>query len=260
MEANWGNIVARHKTALLGVLAGIVAMAGVLAGDKPTLPRHLYRTVLALMRPLESAIRRLMIVAARDVVVKPYPPKPAPPPQFPPVIAPFSHRYGVVHTPVRSLGIAAWNQPPKPKRPAPSTYSIPVADPLPVFGKKRRKRVPAHLGPRISFFNGNDPPRPKAPPKPTRDDPMDARRIVLRLEAYARALNDLPRQAKRVARWKARRAAGYIRRLSPIRSGPAWGSRKKYSRRPQHEIDDVLLQLHRHADWSEDARSRLDTS
>ena len=63
--------------ALKRILAGLVSMAGL--GPHPevntegvpkrTLPRHLHRAILRLLRPAESAARRLIIAAARGLVV-----------------------------------------------------------------------------------------------------------------------------------------------------------------------------------------------
>ncbi len=41
----------------------------------PTLPRHLHRLVLRLLRPAEAATRRLIIIAARGLVVELAPPR-----------------------------------------------------------------------------------------------------------------------------------------------------------------------------------------
>ncbi len=41
----------------------------------PTLPRHLHRFVLRLLRPAEAATRRLIIIAARGLVVELAPPR-----------------------------------------------------------------------------------------------------------------------------------------------------------------------------------------
>jgi hypothetical protein len=48
-------------------------------GSPPTLPRRLHRAVLRLLRPAESAARRLVVVAARDIVVTLPPPRPRKP-------------------------------------------------------------------------------------------------------------------------------------------------------------------------------------
>ena len=87
---DWNAAIEKNREALKRVLAMLVAMAGlgphpeVRAEGEPrrTLPRHLYRAVLRLLRPAEAATRRLVIVAARGIVValppvRPRKPKPA---------------------------------------------------------------------------------------------------------------------------------------------------------------------------------------
>jgi hypothetical protein len=97
---DWNAAVEKNSEALKRILAMLVAMAGLgnrqsvlgsgqsgsaPAADGPTdcllptaycrltLPRHLHRAVLRLLRPAEAAVRRLIIVAARGLVV-PLPP------------------------------------------------------------------------------------------------------------------------------------------------------------------------------------------
>ena len=71
--------------------------------------------------------------------------------------------------------------------------------------------------PRIRVLGGYDDPivpffrRPEPAPPPTLDDPLDAARIHRRLEAIGRVLDDLPKQALRLARWTARRDARWAR-------------------------------------------------
>src|SRR6478752_5922372 len=84
---DWQLAIEKNREALKRVLAMLVAMAGlsdfvtggnaVMAGDhadrraaQATLPRHLHRFVLRLLRPAEAAARRLIIVAARGLVVE----------------------------------------------------------------------------------------------------------------------------------------------------------------------------------------------
>jgi hypothetical protein len=125
------------------------------------------------------------------------------------------------------------------------------------------------------------PPEPAPPPPPTPEDPLDAARIHGRLGAIGRALDDLPGEALRFARWQAlrdarlareregddaareldsgtiaiRSAAGTparksrrIRRTEALRMGrpPGW------RRRPTHEVHEVLKELHSLAVWSRD--------
>jgi hypothetical protein len=77
---DWNAAIEKNREALKRVLAMLVAMAG-LRAPAPTLPRHLYRAVLGLLRPAEAAARRLIIVMARGLVValpplRPRKPKP----------------------------------------------------------------------------------------------------------------------------------------------------------------------------------------
>ena len=62
--------------------------------------------------------------------------------------------------------------------------------------------------PIVPFFRQPEPP---PPPPPTPDDPLDAARIHHRLDVIVRALDDLPGQAQRFARWQARRDARLAR-------------------------------------------------
>ena len=115
--------------------------------------------------------------------------------------------------------------------------------------------MPAHKAPRISFPGATD--RRPRPLPPTPDDPLDATRLGLRLRALASALDDLPKHARRFARWRARRdravAAGRVRRLSPLRPGRPPGS----SRRSGWEVHEILADLQ----WfAREALERPDTS
>jgi hypothetical protein len=93
-------------------------------------------------------------------------------------------------------------------------------DPMKRFDRKpARRRIPEDRMPRIALLNDDGwsvplhlrrPATPPPPPPTTPDDPLDATRVHLRLDAIARALDDLPRQAQRFARWKARRDARLV--------------------------------------------------
>jgi hypothetical protein len=87
-------------------------------------------------------------------------------------------------------------------------------------------------------------------PAPTPFDAIDATRLAQRLAALSRALDDLPRHARRFARWQAVRAAGTQassssrpRRLSPLRPGRPPGQRSASSHRPAHEVHEILADL-----------------
>jgi hypothetical protein len=81
---------------------------------------------------------------------------------------------------------------------------------------------------------------------PMRDDPVDCAALRRRLRALKSALDNLPRHARRLARWKARgelaRQGAVIKpgRLSPFRPGFAPG----YHRHEPNEIDVILGDCH----------------
>ena len=253
-----------------------------------TLPRHLHRAVLRLLRPAEAAARRLVIVAARGLAATPQArkgeivPPPAPPRlRKPNAASPQARKTGIS---ILRNGPGTGNRtgilmPALPQaslsRTAPRTLALPLFDPL---------RLPRHYVPltrsvpRISFpgFTALSPVSPRCPPSPR--DPIDARRLALRLQALGRALDDLPRQARRFARWRNRRDAagaqnkescdavgtqnkkscdaagaqsrkrhrGPFRRVWPLRPGrpPGW------CRNPKHEVHEILNVAHGLAIWA----------
>ena len=190
---DWNAAIEKNREALKRVLAMLVAMAGLDGGRPATLPRHLHRAVLSLLRPAEAAARRLIIVAARGIVV-------ALPPASPRKPRPTSTilRNGIGTGIVMPRGFRP-SAGPQPRRRA--RLALPLFDPLPRWNARKR---PAASGfPRISIPGLTQPfPVPRAP---SPDDPIDAARLALRLGALGRALDDLPREARRFARWKARR-------------------------------------------------------
>jgi len=191
---NWDEMVEANRGRLIGLLAGVV----VLLGTGAMVPRWLKRQVIARLVPLESALRRLIVVAARDLPV-PTGPGPGCPAGIP-------RGEGGTRKPVFRL-----TDPPR------------LPDPKP-------RTVPRRRAPRIRFFDERVPPDPM----PTDDDLLDTAALRRRLEAMQAALDDLPAQARRLARWYGRRdrmrAAGRFSRLYTIRSGRPPGYRAKGKR------------------------------
>ena len=129
-----------------------------------------------------------------------------PKPKKPPLNRRNGFGTGVV---IRPGPLPEWARALAPRRS--SSLSLPLLDPLKRFGVRRRSVKPSDVprirsfdDPRIGFF---DRPRQPDPVPPSPDDPLDAGRLHRRLEAIARTLDDLPGQAKRLARWQARRDA-----------------------------------------------------
>ena len=304
---DWNLAIEKNREALRRILATLIAMVAAANGGSAgfpffpqkgsdasnraqaegrklsparTLPRHLHRLMLRLLRPAEAAARRLVILAARGLVVELSPPSIAKPkPKKPPLNRRNGFGTGMV---IRPGPLPEWALALAPRRS--SSLSLPLLDPLKRFGVRRRSVKPSAMprirsfdDPRIGFFQPTRVPDP-LPPSP--DDPLDAGRLHRRLEAIARTLDDLPGQAKRLARWQARRDAeaaqeqasraqdeyrdaagvqnkyrdaGRFRRLSPMRPGRPPGWRRK----PDHEVYDVLNELQGLAVW---AGERADTS
>ncbi|WP_421929370.1 hypothetical protein [Neoaquamicrobium sediminum] len=214
--------------------------------SRPTLPRHLHRAVLRLLRPAEAAARRLIVVAARDIVVILPPARPRRP--RPETVVPLLRRLGIAVSP-SAVRQAAVTSPARPR----TAPSLPLVDPIRLPGRGRP--VPSHKAPRISFPGATD--RRALPQPPAPDDPLDATRLGRRLRALADALDDLPKHAHRFARWRARRdravTTGRVRRLSPLRPGRPPGARRGSTR----EVHEVLADLQ----WfAQQALARPDTS
>jgi hypothetical protein len=282
---NWHLAVEKNHEALRRILSMLVAIIGVAGNNRPaTLPRHLHRFMLRLLRPAESATRRLIIVAARGLVGKlPKRHEPKPQPGKP----------SLSHTHTLGLGIAmrpgAFPIPAKARLPMRlPALSLSLLDPMKRFGARRRKYAKPAVLPRIGLIGDPYSPflqPPPAPVAPTPDDPLDARRIHHRLDAIARALDDLPGQALRMARWQARRDARLaaersssvpggsdehfskrairgvngnttappkrsFQRFLPLRPGRPPGWRRK----PDHDVYDVLNELHGLAVWANEGR------
>ncbi|MEQ1950835.1 hypothetical protein [Mesorhizobium sp. CN2-181] len=198
-----------------------------------TLPRHLYRAILKLLRPAESAVRRLIVVAARGLVVTLPPLRQRKPKK------PRRRR-------ARGAGMSAENR---------HVPALPLLDPLKPWKTRPWRPAPTSV-PRILSLDAYTPFQP-LPPPPSRDDPIDAVRLAQRLQALTSALDDLPGQAKRFARWKARREATVkeptarrCQRLSPLRPGrPPGGRLSRYDPTATHprsirEIDEILAHTH----------------
>jgi hypothetical protein len=212
---DWDVAIKRNSKALKAIIEVLFALLGLDGTDAASrIPRSLHSAALGVLRPAESAVRRLIVIAARGVVVKLAPSRPMP----------KGHKIGKASTP----------------RP-----SFQIFDPRKRLKPVRVMRV-IRLVPRIHVF-GPDPrvaalfpaPQPVIEPAPPPDGLVRAARLHRRLNALKSALDDLPRQAKRLARWQQRRkAAPGFKSTLPLRPGHPPG----YRRKPIHEVDEVLIE------------------
>ena len=223
---DWDGIIERNCERLVAVLTELFAMAGFGLGGTALLPRHVCRAILALLRPAVSALRRLFVIAARGIVVK-------------------LRDGGVSGTFPKGSAF---------ERDADRVAAFCLIDPLKRFAPEwfEEEAVPQtgpQSIPRISLSSFINPvvalpkPIPVFRPVPEDDDLISPNAIRRRLIAMRHALDNLERQAKRLARWKARRAMRKVGRLSPFRPGFAPG----YQRHHQREIDVILADCHHFA-------------
>ena len=181
---DWDLAIKRNSEALIGIVAALFAMLG-LGGDATVarISRPLHSAVLRVLRPAESAMRRLIVIAARGLVVKVAPSRPMP----------------------KGLKIG--------KGDGSRLPSFQLFDTRKDFPELRQPRVKyAKHPPRILFFGPGSRvdslwsvPEPSAAPPPPSDGLINAERMSRRLQALKVALDDLPRQARRMARWRVRR-------------------------------------------------------
>jgi hypothetical protein len=169
---------------------------------------------MLVLRPAESAVRRLIVIAARGLVMKLRAPRP-----LPAGLAGFADA-------------RAWRTP-----------AFALLDSLKHF---TLDDFDNNALPRFSFDSSFDPTFYQSQQMQP-ETPVDATQLFSRLRALRHALNDLPRQARRLARWKARRdlalkskAPFKPMRITPFRPGlpPGWRQRSI------HPVDDVLRECH----------------
>jgi hypothetical protein len=221
---NWDLAIKRNSEALIRIVAELFAMLGLADLDVAArLPWPAYRAVLRVLRPAESALRRLIFIAARGLVVKPALPrcKPA----------------GPIETKKKGLHLRA--------------VTFQLFDPRTRIMPPRRM-APARVSARLHIFTADNelvtlwPPRPPAASPapaapPSADGLANGQRLMRRLQALETALGDLPRQARRLARWRMRQERAPSPSFkSPIRPGHPPGHR----RRKIHDVDDLLSECH----------------
>jgi hypothetical protein len=223
---DWELAIERNSKALKAIIEVLFALLGLDGAEAASrIPRSLHSAVLAVLRPAESAVRRLIVIAARNVVVKPAPSRPMPE--------------------GRKIVESGGSGPP----------AFQIFDPQKRLKPIRVMKI-TRMVPRIHVFPYDTlGPAPKpvieAPPPP--DGRVSATRLHRRLQALKLALDDLPRQAKRLFRLQERRKASpWPKSTMPLRPGRPPG----YRRKPIHEVDEVLVAC----DWLAWEAMKPDTS
>ncbi|MGL4488574.1 MAG: hypothetical protein ACRCU5_03920 [Rhizobiaceae bacterium] len=249
---DWTLAIQRNRDALLRVVAALFAYAGLADGAVfSVLPRHVYRAVLRVLRPAESAVRRLIIIAAHGLVLKAIAARAAPVGLVSKSAAQHTCAFPLIDPLKRFLPFAQDHQD------GANTFDFVDED---ESDSEPKATVDDSCAlPRISV-PGVYEPTLILPSVPSPYDLINAAHLGRRFEALSRALANLPKQARRLARWQARRSlaltsSGPLRqgRISPFRPGLPPGHRQ----RSIHEIDDILRECH---GLALEASTRPDTS
>jgi hypothetical protein len=219
---DWNMVIERNSERLFTVVATLVSMVRAHGGGVAAfLPRHVYSAALILLRPAESAVRRLIVIAARGIAVK--------------------LKLGASRAFPTGLAL---------NKDADRVPAFCLIDPLKRFAPEDFEwgKGKAQALPRISVPGLFDPVFPPQSALDT-DDMIASSALGRRVQALRFALDNLPREARRLARWKAKRELQRQGekpkrgRLSPFRPGFAPG----YHRSKPQEVDDILSECHHFA-------------
>ena len=208
--------IRRNRDQLRTIVLTLFALAKMrVGGSLFFLPRSTFALIMLVLRPAESCVRRLIMIAAHGLVLKPHKPR-----EF---VIPGRR----AEDPVSAMpdGIIP-------------TRAFKLFDPLKHFDPEDFWDVQPTWESGFDFS-------PAYPSTSALDDkPLDADHLGQRLNALIRALDSIPAQARRLVRYYAKRDAALKAhkptRMSPMRPGlpPGWRERRL------HEIDDVLRECH----------------
>lgn len=217
---DWTRAIEINRAALTRIVATLAALLAA-QGEGPRLPLPVYQLIARVLNPAESAVRRLIVIAARGLAV------PAP------RLRPMPKGLVIER---KTLGRSSFQLFDTRKH-----YGDPDDAPIPISGPRIRS-VEA-LSPREMFLaqfakSSHGPPDGFS-------SATETQRVRRRLDVLKSALDHLPRQAKRMARWITRRAMMKNPSFtSPLRPGPPPGRRSRYRNQSGDEIDLVLSECH----------------
>jgi hypothetical protein len=249
-DMDWNFSIERNRGDLLPVVLGLFAMIGLAEGSVvDRLSRPVYRKAARILRSAEAAVRRLIVVMARNIVVEPRPKRARP-------AGLLRSRKGTFQSKGKAT---SHGQDQSQREPRPPSFNLFDPEKRSDAGRVRRRRRHKGPEPRIRFI-GYDPripeplrsifstagpwPAPALTPKQVeivKDNTVNAKRLCRRIFALMGALKDLPRQAKRLALWQAKPVEERRpRRERALRFGWPPGWRVKAT----HEVDDILKECH----------------
>ena len=210
---NWDGAIEQNRSVLLRVLMGLFALARISSpgGTGAMLPRYIRSYIIRLLRPAESAGRRLIVLYSLVHALKV------------PVLAKRA-------SPVLSGSILAGDG----KGPA----VFPLRDVRKCFDRPARRKGRKPI-PRLTIIGLTERIIEEIPVILPEDE-LDAKSLFRRMDALKRALDDLPKEAKRLMGVEARRemAPPGPGRRPALRLGLPPGHRQ----RQIHEVDEVLAE------------------
>ena len=231
------RMIDHNRRALLRLLTGLFVMAGFEPGTGlvDVLPRVTRAAILKVLRQIESATRRMIVVEARGLEIPAY-------------VPPATNKKGQSKT-SRHESNGTKTRPPQIPR-------FQLIDPR-VFmeelypnRRQRRSKPKSKAGPeprllfRIAGMDGQPDYEEWSDgvPELSPDDLLTAKHICRRMQAVYHALSDLPKQAQRLVRELAKRAAAPPGpgRVPPLRRGPPPGHRNRHV----HPVDEILADCH----------------
>jgi hypothetical protein len=215
---DWTLAIKRNREQLKDIVLSLFVLAKMrIGGSLFILPRSTFSMVMLVLRPAESAVRRLILIAAHNLTLNP--------------------------RALRDFVILG----PRPEDPVGTmpdgiipARAFKLFDPLKHFDPESFWDVQTNWESGYGLTASVNPSHDTA----LDHQPIDAQHIGQRLNALFRALDNLPFQARRLVRWQFKRdamlKAHRPTRMSPMRPGlpPGWRERKI------HEIDDVLRECH----------------
>jgi hypothetical protein len=213
---DWARAIEINRAALARIVAALVSLLAA-QGEGPRLPLPVYQMIARVLYPAESAVRRLIVMAARGLDL--------PSPRLRPM--------------PKGLAIERKTQ---------GRVSFQLFDTRKHFGDPDDAPI-LISGPRIRSVEAPSPrelflaqfAKQSHGPSDGFSSAAETQRVRRRLGVLKSALDHLPRQAKRMARWMKRRAMMKNPSFtSPLRPGPPPGRRS----RSRDEIDLVLSECH----------------
>jgi hypothetical protein len=196
---DWNRAIEINRLALARIVGELFALLGVVSGV----------ALQRVLRPAESALRRLIVIAAYGLVVKPRPTRPMP--------------KGLVIT-RKATGRNSFQL-----FDARKNFNFVTPENARVVIVKTHTRNPYNPFDQMYW--------PKPIPKPVDSVAHLSRRVA----AMKFALETIPRQALRLVRWQAKREAMTAPQFThPLRPGLPPG----YATKPKREIDFILKECH----------------